>query len=99
MNNDLISRSALVETIEKSRKAHASVRSRLTVGDMEQMIKGARSVDAEVVRHGRWVMRGGYIRCPSVTPKHYGRTLAELVDSPTSMNRYAQTTAPTAARR
>ena len=54
MNNDLISRSVLLETIEKSRKAHASVRSRLTVGDMEQMIKGARSVDAEVVRHGRW---------------------------------------------
>lgn len=79
-NNDLISRSALVDEF-RARKMTDAVpdydRATVDVKDAlyqyAQLTKGllfaAPAVDAEVVRHGRWIMRGGYIRCSECDAK------------------------------
>lgn len=36
---------------------------------LERANNDAPAVDAEVVRHGRWIMRGGYIRCSECDAK------------------------------
>lgn len=69
MNNDLISRSALkAEAIEmeifQPYGGDGSCMG-VTVGTIDC----APAVDAELVRHGRWIMRGGYIRCSECDAK------------------------------
>lgn len=59
MNNDLISRSALLEL------AHNHVGGTVDCNDIARFP----AVDAVVVRHGRWIMRGGYIRCSECDAK------------------------------
>lgn len=53
MNNDLISRSALLEAIEKD---HPPFYDGQNIADwQEKCIKDAPAVDAEPVRHGKWL--------------------------------------------
>ena len=61
MNNDLISRSALLEAMPKNDEIFSF--------EVRRVICNAPAVDAEVVRHGRWIMRGGYIRCSECDAK------------------------------
>ena len=74
MENDLISRSALMKRIKQLAKDiarenggvdHVTYAMKVAF----DMAKEAPAVDAEVVRHGRWIMRGGYIRCSECDAK------------------------------
>lgn len=72
MKMDLIDRATLPDVRmeipkrlddETTRILNAVIKAFLTV------IKSAPTVDAEPVRHGRWIMRGGYIRCSECDAK------------------------------
>ena len=59
MNNDLISRSALLEALNKLymaalRKTAHSVETIYELDHLSMLVNDAPTVDAEVVRHGRW---------------------------------------------
>ena len=54
MNNDLISRSAAIEAIEK-REPFLVGDKRVGVDSFKNFLKNRPAVDAEPVRHGRWV--------------------------------------------
>lgn len=59
MNNDLLSRSALLEAMPKNDEIFSF--------EVRRVICNAPTVDAEVVRHGRWVAEidrmGNYAHC------------------------------------
>lgn len=57
--SDLILRSSLLEF------AHNHVGGTIDCNDIARFP----AVDAEPVRHGRWIMRGGYIRCSECDAK------------------------------
>lgn len=57
-NNDLISRSALLEAMPKNDEIFSF--------EVRRVICNAPAVDAEVVRHGRWVHLGGDEWCCAV---------------------------------
>lgn len=59
VNNDLISRSALLEF------AHNHIGGIVDCNDIARFL----AVDAKPVRHGRWIVRGGYIRCSECDAK------------------------------
>lgn len=59
MNKDLISRNALLEL------AHNHVGGTVDCNDIARFP----AVDAEVVRHGRWIPRGGRFRCSECDAK------------------------------
>lgn len=74
MNNDLISRSALLEALNKLymaalRKTAHSVETIYELDHLAMLVKDAPAVDAEAGRHGQWIMRGGYIRCSECDAK------------------------------
>jgi hypothetical protein len=54
MNNDLISRSALLEKFDWLNRACANDGANKVAAALVKLVENATSVDAEVVRHGRW---------------------------------------------
>ena len=58
MNNDLISRSALLENLELLAKFQPEHKQNTILG-VCATIRATRAVDAEPVRHGRWAHMGG----------------------------------------
>ena len=70
MENDLISRSVLLQDVDRSFNAFIqgayfsaacdAIRAKRAV---IRMLNDAPAIDAEPVRHGRWIMRGGRFRC------------------------------------
>ena len=63
MNNDLIHRSAALAVLEELKNHVASPDPVGEVADAIETMRKVQAVDAEPVRHGRWIMRGGKFRC------------------------------------
>lgn len=60
----LIDADALVERLEKSHEYHARTsREEVLLARDIRIIKEQPTIDAEPVRHGRWIMRGGKRYC------------------------------------
>lgn len=80
-DNDLISRSALLERMEKVLFATVPVEHQLyvqmAIDAFKAVAENAPAVDAEPVRHGRWIPVGdddqyaGTFRCSECTDKRY----------------------------
>ena len=60
MNNDLISRSAAIEQIERREKLMTGDK-RVGVEHFKIFLMNRPAIDAEPVRHGRWIDHGDYI--------------------------------------
>lgn len=66
--NDLISRSALLEAMDKLymaalRKTAHSVETIYELDHLSMLVKDAPAVDAEPVRHGYWKDKGNHLEC------------------------------------
>ena len=97
MDNDLISRSALLEVANQTfdtfiHDAHfkAACDAIRAKGAVIQMIKDTHTVDAEVVRHGRWTRLGPNWHECSVCKARTSIFPAQSATAPTAAQRWMQ---------
>lgn len=60
MNNDLISRSTVIEILQAKADMAVSTNAQMVYLNAARMVKKIPAVDAEPVRHGRWVEKEVY---------------------------------------
>lgn len=60
MNNDLISRSTVIEILQAKADMAVSTNAQMVYLNAARMVKIIPAVDAEPVRHGRWVEKEVY---------------------------------------